>query len=279
MKIKIVADSCCDLNDELKKRMNIEIVPLTINIGDDSYVDDESLDTMKLLENMKASEKPASTACPSPHDFLNAYKGEEENVFAVTLSSALSGTYSSAELGKNIFLEEISNKFIHVFDSLTASVGETLVSIKIFELAKDGCNNIQIVSKVNDYIKEMKTFFVLESLDNLMKAGRINSIKGRIASLLSIKPIMKDNGNGEIALHEKVRGSKKALKRLVEVIGEQGEKLEDKILGIAHCNCMERALEFKDEVLKRYNFRDIIIVETAGISTVYANDGGLVIAF
>jgi DegV family protein with EDD domain len=278
MNFKIVTDSCCDLSDELKKRMNVDLVPLTIQAGNKAYKDDESLDIKELLKAMKSSEEAPKTACPSPNDFINSYKGVE-NIFAVTLSSALSGTYSSAVLAKNILFEEVGNKFIHVFDSLSASVGETLVSMKVFELAKNGHDNTQVVTKVNEYIKDMKTFFVLESLDNLIKAGRISTLKGKIASLLSIKPIMRGTEKGEIGLVERVRGSKKAFSRLVEVIGEHGEMLEDKILGIAHCNCLDKALKFKEEALKRYNFKDIIIVETAGISTVYANDGGLIIAF
>jgi DegV family protein with EDD domain len=182
-------------------------------------------------------------------------------------------------MARKMVLENLPNKFIHVFDSFSASIGETLISLQILETLRYEQNPHKVVEKVNEYIGNMKTFFVLESLENLIKAGRITSLKGLIASLLSIKPIMRGTENGEIALVENVRGSKKALKRLVEIIGEQGEKLEDKILGIAHCNCLEKAMKFKEEVIRRYNFKDIIIVETAGISTVYANDGGLIIAF
>ena len=173
----------------------------------------------------------------------------------------------------------MSNKFIHVFDSFSASVGETLISMKISELIAKGYENSSIVDKTNEYIKGMKTLFILESLENLIKTGRITSFKGKIASLLSIKPIMGATDKGEINLVENVRGSKRAFRRLLELIGEKGERFEKKILGIAHCNALERALEFKEEVQKRYNFKDIIVVDTAGISTVYANDGGLIIAF
>lgn len=278
MKHKIVADSCCDLNEELSENLDIEIVPLTINVGSKAYVDDENLDTKELLRDMKASEESPATACPSPDAFIEEYR-KHDNIFVVTLSSVLSGTYNSAVLAKNIILEEIENKFIHVFDSLSASIGETLVSLKISELIAEEHDNNSIIEKTNKYIKEMKTLFVLESLDNLIKAGRITSLKGKIASLLSIKPIMGSDGAGGIEMVDKVRGSKRAFSRLLELIGEQGEKLEQKILGIAHCNALEKALEFKAEVEKRYNFKDIVIVGTAGISTVYANDGGLIIAF
>lgn len=278
MHINIIGDSCCDLTDELKKDINATLVPLTITIDDKTYIDDENLDTRELLKEMKASPNTPKTACPSPQEYIEAYKGEE-STFAVTLSSKLSGSYNSAVLAKNLFIEEIKDKFIHVFDSKSASTGEVLVSMKIFELFKNGDDDNQIVEKVEKYIQEMKTFFILESLDNLIKAGRISAFKGKIASILSIVPIMRATDEGEIDLLEKVRGSKKAFSRLLDVIGEQGEKLEEKILGIAHCNCLEKALEFKEEILKRYNFKDIVILETKGISTVYANDGGIIISF
>ncbi len=278
MKFKVVADSCCDLNKVLRKSMDINLVPLTIHIDDKVYVDDKNLDIKELLRVMSSSESAPKTASPSPGDFINEYE-EAENTFVVTLSSMLSSTYNHAMMAKKMVLEDFPNKFIHVFDSFSASVGETLISLKILETLKYEQNPNKIVEKINEYIGNMKTFFVLESLENLIKAGRISTLKGKIASLLSIKPIMRGTEKGEIALVENVRGSKKALKRLAEVIGEQGEKLEDRILGIAHCNCLEKALKFKEDVQQRYKFKDIIIVETSGISTVYANDGGLIIAF
>lgn len=274
---KIVADSSCDLNEELEKKLNIGIVPLKIDIEDKSFVDDSNLDIKKLLSAMKNSDKPVKTSSPSPGDFLKEYE-KGENVFVVTLSSALSSTYSNAVLAKNIALES-SNKFIHVFDSLSASIGETLVSLKIFELIQKNFKPKDIVEKVEKYIEEMKTFFILESLDNLMKAGRISKAIGHIASMLSIKPIMGGDHDGTIKLVEKVRGSKKAFRRLVDIIGEKGENFEDKILGIAHCNALEKAEELKAQIEERYNFKDIIIVETRGLSTAYANDGGIIVAF
>lgn len=276
--MQIIADSCCDLNREIKKETNITIVPLTIQINDKVYKDNENLDIKEFLDMMKNSSEAPKTACPSPQDFIDQFK-QEGSIFVVTLSSALSGTYKSAVLAKEMFLEDVGNKFIHVFDSLSASVGETLVSLKISELIKKGYEETHIVDKVNSYIEEMKTFFMLKSLDNLVKAGRINPLTAKISSILSIKPIMAGTKEGTIKLHEKVRGAKKAFRRLVEIIGEQGIQLEERILGIAHCNCLEKALEFKEEVSKRYQFKDIVIVDTAGISTVYANEGGIIIAF
>ncbi len=278
MGIKIVADSSCDLNEDLKRELALTLVPLTLYVGNNTYRDDVDLNVKAMLKEMAQCPESPKTSCPSPNDFIEAYKGPD-NVFVVTLSSALSGSYESAMLAKRLLMERAEDKFVHVFDSLSASIGETLISMKIFELAKKSYDVMQIVEKVNEYIRSMKTLFLLESLDNLMKNGRLGKVKGRIASLLNIKPIMGGAEDGNIKLVESVRGYQRAFIRFAEIIGEQGEKLEEKVIGIAHCNCLERAESFKSELLKRYKFKDVIIVETAGLSSLYANQGGIIVAF
>jgi DegV family protein with EDD domain len=277
MAIKIIADSSCDLNDDMKKQMNVKIAPLILQLGEKSYVDDDNLDVKQYIKDMAACEISPKTACPSPHDYMKRFEGSE-SVFVVTLSNLLSGSYNSAVLAKDMFLEEVGNKFIHVFDTLSASAGEVVVALKINDLGKLNLSETEIVEKVTKFIKEMKTFFLLESLEHLAKAGRLNPIVAKVASMLSIKPIMCGD-EGSIKLFEKVRGYKKAFNRLIDIIGEEGKNFEEKVLGIAHCNCLDRALEFKEEVSKRYNFKDIVIVETRGLSSTYADDGGIVIAF
>ncbi len=278
MSARIFADSCCDLNQELKEKLNIEIVPLSIFVNDKQFIDNENLDKEALLSEMRKSKDVPKTASPGPEAFLKKFR-QAETVFVVTLSNQLSATYQNAKLAKNMLKDEVEEKFIHIFDSLSASVGETVISAKIGELLEEGYENNKIVKKVNEYIKEMKTMFVLDSLDNLIKAGRLSKIKGKLASILNIKPVMGSDGNGNIKLLEKARGSKKALKRLVELVGEMRVELEDRILGIAHCNALDKAEKVKKEIEKKYNFKKIIVVETAGISTVYANEGGIIIAF
>lgn len=278
MNFKIIGDSCCDLSEELKTKINVQIVPLTIEIEDKTYIDDDSLDTLELLKSMKKSSQTPKTSCPSPNDYMKAYEGQED-IFVVTLSAELSGSYNSAVLAKELYLEENEDKFIYVFDSKSASTGQALIALKVYELKEQGYESQRVVEMVEEYITEMKTFFILESLDNLIKAGRIGLLKGKLATILSIVPIMKSNENGQIDLLENIRGSKKAIKRLLDVIGEQGVRLEEKVLAITHCNCLEKAIDFKKEARKMYNFKDIVIFETHGISTVYANDGGLIISF
>lgn len=278
MNYKIVADSSCDLTKEMKERMDVGLAPLTIHVGDRIFTDDETIKIPELIQAMKQTKLGFRTSCPSPVDFMKEYE-KADNVFVVTLSSQLSGTYNSAMTAKDQMLENVGDKFIHVFDSLSASVAETLVSMKIYELIQANHDRLEIVSKVENYIKEMKTFFILDSLENLIKTGRIGKFAGQVATALNIKPIMGADDEGNIKLVEKIRGSKKAFKRLAEVIGEQGSKLEDKIIAISHCNAIEKAEALKEDIQQKYNFKDIIIIEMAGLSTAYANDGGVIVAF
>jgi DegV family protein with EDD domain len=274
---KIVADSSCDTNQQLDQFMEVSKVPFKIDIDNRTFVDDKDIDMKDFVDTMKASPNPIKSSCPSPGDFKEEY-GDADNVFVVTISKELSGAYNSAMLAKDMILEEMKDKFIHVFNSRSASVGETLVAIKIQECINDKLSNEELVQKVENFIENMRTFFISDDLSNLIKNGRISKTQGLIANVLNIKPIMRATEDGNIEAVEKVRGSKKAFKRLAEIIGETGLKFEDRIVAISHANALQKAQDLKDD-LKKYNFKDIIIVETKALSTAYVNDGGIIISF
>jgi DegV family protein with EDD domain len=278
MNFKIIVDSCCDLTEELRERFDISTAPLSIDVGDKHYIDDENLDRDGLLDAMRNSSDVPKTASPGPGPFLDLYQ-KYENSFVVTLSKELSASYQNAVLAKELLKEEAADKFVKVFNSFSASAGETMIAYKLGELIEAGLNRDEIVEKTEKYVEEMQTLFVLDSLDNLIKAGRMGKLKGKIASFFNIKPVLGATPEGTITLFDKARGSKRAIRKLVEKIGERGENLEKKVLGIAHCNALEKAEYIKEKAAEKYNFRETIIVETAGISTVYANEGGIVLAF
>lgn len=278
MDFKIIVDSCCDLTEKLRKRFDISTAPLSIDIEDEHFEDNENLNRKELLEAMHNSSEAPKTASPGPGPFLDLYR-KYENIFVVTLSKELSATYQNAVLARDMLLEESEDKFVKVFNSFSAAAGETMIAYKLGELIEAGFKREEIVEKTEKYIEEMQTLFVLDSLDNLIKAGRMGKLKGKIASFFNIKPVLGATPEGTITLVDKARGSKKAIRKLVDTIGARGENLEEKVLGIAHCNALEKAEYIKKEAAKKYNFREIIIVETAGISTVYANEGGIVLAF
>lgn len=168
---------------------------------------------------------------------------------------------------------------MHVFDSKSATSAETLIGLKIRELADMDMEPREIVEQVEGYIAGMNTLFILESLDTLIKAGRISRLAGLIGNVLSIKPVMGADKEGNIYLVEKARGSQRAFGRLVELIGERAVDMESRVLGISHVNCKDKAERLRDEIKERYSFRDVIIVEARGITTVYAGEGGIVVSF
>lgn len=278
MKYRIVADSCCDLTDKMKEELNCRLVPLSITVDNLTFVD-RNLDTKILLEAIELSKNAPKTACPSPDEYVKAMGDDpEEAVFAVTLSSKLSGSYNSAALARSLLKEEHPDKKIYIFDSMSASAGETLVAHTIEKLAKLGSTFEEIVTKTEDFIRGMKTYFVIESLETLIKAGRVSRFKGAMAAMLSFRPIMSSDGAGSIKLYENIRGTFNALTRLAEIVAIQCVGKES--LVIAHCNNPDRAQFLKEKIIKNgARLKDIFIVETAGLSTTYANNGGIVLAF
>ena len=278
-KYKIVADSSLELNDEMLDLDEVELVHFKIYIGDEEIdvFRNSEFDLEYLLSKMKKSFKPTRTACPSPAEYAQAI-GDEGDVFVITISSHLSGSYSSAIVARDELLKENSTRKIHVFDSLSASVGETQVYVKIKELLAKGFNFEDIVKETEKHIDEMKTFFILNSLDNLMKNGRISIVKGLLGSVLNFSPIM-DGSTGIIHLHENVRGKKKSVSRLIEIIGETASKMEDNIFMISHCNATDLAEFVAGEVKKLYSFKDVKIFKTGDLSSVYCDDGGIICTY
>lgn len=279
MDFKIVVDSCCDLPKEYRNNEHFVIAPLTIDIDGYKIVDDDTLDQKILIDKMKQSTNAPKTSCPSPESYMEKFNCDAKDIYCVTLSANLSGSYNSAVLGKNLYNEEIGNKNIRIFNSCSASAGETILALKIFELAKAGNDFEKVVKQIEFFKSKMETMFVLETLDNLRKNGRLSNIQATFANILNIKPIMAGTRDGQIEKVEQLRGIKKALSRMVDIVAQKALDLEHKNLCIAHCNCYQRALELKSEFETKCNFENIIIVDTAGISSVYANDGGIVIAY
>lgn len=278
MKIKIIADSCCDLSPKLKQLTGTQLVPIKLQIGDSHFIDNEDLDLANYIQRMKESPFSPKTACPSPLDFIEHFQGADL-IFCVTVSKALSGTYQSAVIAKQMYLEEHPDTTIHIFDSKSASAGETLVVLKIHELIQQGLDFEAIVSKTERFIEEMETIFLLESLEHLAKSGRLNPLLAKIANFFSIKVIAKKSREGTITLDQKVRGYNKAFQRLIDTIGTYGRYFEEKTLIISHCNAFDRAQTLQREVEKRYPFKAIHIVHTGGASSSYADEGGIIIAF
>ena len=279
MSYKIIGDSCLDLTADLKKDPHFQIIPLTLQVEHTQVIDDETFDQKKFLELVRSSSECPQTACPSPEKFKEAFECDVDQIFVITLSEHLSGTYNSAVLAKKLYEEEHGQegKNIAVFSSDSASSGELNIALYIQSLCQASLPFEEIVEKTRSFIKNMKTYFVLESLDTLRKNGRLTGLLACFATALNIKPVMGAD-SGVIIKLDQARGINKALTRMADIAIREAGETKDKVLIIAHCNNPERAEVVKNEMCRQATFKDVIITETAGVATVYASDGGIIVA-
>lgn len=278
MSYKVVIDSCGELLDEWKQDPRFESVALTLSVDGVNIIDDETFDQADFLKRVAECPECPKSACPSPERYMRAFDCEAEHVYAVTLSAELSGSYNSAVLGKNLLQEDHPDRQIHIFNSKSASVGQTLIAMKIQECEEAGLSFEQVIETVDAYIEQQHTFFVLDNLETLRKNGRLSKVKALVASALKIKPVMGSTEEGAICQLDQARGMNKALVKMAQAIVEKTADSGQKTLAISHCNCHERAILLKNALEERMPIKKIVILDTAGVSSMYANDGGVIVA-
>lgn len=265
------------MTPQLRERLDVTLIPLTMRLGQNEFTDNDSLDLTYFMAEMKACTEKIGSASPPPLLFQEAID-RAQNSFVVTLSSQLSGSYASAVAGKTL-AEENGKAHTYIFDSKSASAGEVLIAIKIRELLLNGIPKHHIIKAINCFIDNMKTYFVLERYDNLQKNGRLNRIMGKLIHILNIKLVMGSDGSGNIALYAKPRGINQMIEKLLSLIESSGKNTESENLVISHCNNPELAKRLEAAIQQRYRFKEIFIVPTGGISSLYADDKGIVLAF
>ena len=275
--VGIVVDSCCDLTKELIDKYNVAVVPFKMTIDYKEYVDDESLDIDEFLTNMRNSKNIVSTSCPSPLEYKEAILSRNtDEVFVITISSKLSGSYNSAMVAKHTIEEERGDIKIHVIDSLSAGAGEVAIFLKLIEL-KDKFSFGDLVEKIEAAKDTMKLYFILDKFDNLVKNGRMGKVAGKVAGALNIRPLM-HGVNGEIEMLQINRGFKKSLIHLTKNIGEVFDDLEDRIIVGVGVYAEDRSMFLKEKLKEMYNFTNYIYFKGKGLTTTYANEGGIIVA-
>ena len=276
MKFKIVGDSCCDLTKEELKKDYFVSVPLTLTVGGVDVIDDENFNQKKFLKMMEECPECPKSSCPSPEAFMEAFEGAED-VYVVTLSSKLSGSYNSAVLAKQIYQEEHADVNIHVFDSKSAAAGEHLICGKLEECLLKGMDFDEVVSTVEEYIKGQRTIFVLENLEVMRKNGRLTKLKSVVANVLNIKPVLHEV-DGEIHQIDQARGMNKALNKLLWQI-EKSDYDKNRRVEITQCDSYERCMNVRKILIEKFGFKDVVILDAGGVSTMYENSGGVVVSF
>ncbi|MEG0770858.1 MAG: DegV family protein [Clostridia bacterium] len=282
MKRIIVADSSCDLKESDftgEKNFKFRIAPLTIN-GPDNYefIDTEDNDPKILLDKVSEVHGKWSSSCPSPNAYLTAFEDADE-VYVITISSKLSGSYNSAMNAGKMYLDKYPNKKVHIIDSLLAASGLALIFYKLRDLIDSNEYTFEQITKKIDKIRdESSVLFVIRSFDTLVGAGRMMKISGMIVAALNICPVCGDNGQGQIKILDKVRGTGKAIRRMIDTIGEKIDT-SGKTLVISHCNNLKDAELVKQISLSIYKFKEILIIPMNGLAAFYAGDQGIIVAF
>lgn len=281
MTIKVITDGAADLPLSYIKEHNIKVVPLNISFGHQSFKTGIEIDNSTFYRMMRESAELPKSSCPSPYDFFEAYKDvpDDQDIIVLCLSKNLSGTYESAVVAKDMLLEEQPTRKIEVIDTKTGSCGQILHIDEAIKLINAGATFEQVVANENSIIDNTNTFILLETLENVIKGGRLSKTKAAIANALNIKLILGVSKEGAIEVREKARGDKKALRRFIEQIGEYGKDLEQKVLTMTHSNCEEKALSILNDIKEKYNFKETILSEMGPLIGTYAGEGGIVIAF
>lgn len=279
MSWSIVSDSSIDMRsaDFTNKEIKFITVPLKIVIGDKEYIDDESPDINNLLSDMKASKKASSSACPSPEMFAEAFR-QSDNTICISMTSGLSGTYNSACIARDMVKEEFPEKNIYVIDT-KATAGVMVLAVRMAEkLIEAGDNFKAICEKLDEYVKTLHITFTLSCFDNLVKAGRMSSFAGLLATKLGIHAVAKNSSEGKIEVIKKTRGEDRAMDSIVEFMGETKD-MKDLPVVISHCNNETGAKKLADLIKTRLLTSDITILTCKALTTFYAMEKGLLIGF
>lgn len=271
---KIVADSSINVTD--MDKVDFEAVPLKIITDEKEFIDDGSIDTKEMLEYLDAYDGKSTTSCPNVADWLKAF-GDAQNVFVITISSSLSGSYQAALMAKDMYEEEHEGRRVHVFDSLATGPKMWLMAVRIKEDITAGMKFDEIVEDVEEYARRVCLMFSLESLKNLAKNGRITPVVAAVAGVFGIRLLGIATKQGIIDAIGKARGLKKAISGFVEQMDEHG--FEGKRLDISHCENEKGAAMLADAVRQKYPDCRITITDCTGLCSYYAQRGGIIAGF
>lgn len=272
MKRKIVADSSCDIWE--LNGVDFAVAPMTISTDNKHYVDNQELDVHLMSEELAKYKGVSHTACPSVGSWLDCYEGYDE-VFVVTLTGAMSGTYNSAMTAKGIYEEENENVKVHVFDSLSTGPEMRLLIEKLKEMIEEDLPFEEIVEKGQDYLNHSRLFFALKSLHNFAMNGRVSKTVASAIGVLNISIFATASEEGTIQQISKCRGEKKVVKSMIEHLenaGYHGGKVR-----ISHADNLKLAHNVRDKILELYPHADIIVYPMGGLCTYYAEIGGLLV--
>ncbi|HEM6434970.1 TPA: DegV family protein [Streptococcus suis] len=277
-KWKIVVDSGCDYRQLKNLAPDTEFisVPLTIQVGDQAFVDDENLDIDYMMNVMEASKSAAGSACPSPQAYQAAFEGAE-NIIVITITGGLSGSFNAARVARDMFVEEHPEVNIHLIDSLSAGGEMDLIVDEINRLIASGLEFEELVQAITTYQENSKLLFVLAKVDNLVKNGRVSKLVGTVVGLLNIRMVGEASSEGKLELLQKARGHKKSVAAAFEEMKKAG--YSGGRIVMAHRNNDKFFQQFSELVKSTFPNAIVDQVATSGLCSFYAEDGGLLMGY
>ena len=275
MNIKLITDSACDLSIDYIRENDIDLASLMVNLNGEFILDDlgQTLSHKDFYKAVKNGAMPSTTQVNvgTFYDLFTKYVNEGKTVLYIGVSSALSGTLSSAVTARNMVLDEHPEAKIHILDSLSASVGEGALIYKAVEMIKDNKSVEEIVEYLESIKRKVIHAITVDDLNHLKRGGRISGAVAAVGGLLGIKPTLKLDKDGKVVATEKIKGRKRALKSLVQQMKINGENLEEQNIFVCHADCIEDALEVKKMILEEFKVKDVII---NSIGAVIGTHGG-----
>lgn len=281
MQIQLMTDGGADVPQHLIEKLELEIVPLYLHFSDGEYKTGVTLNLNDLHKKVKDLNEVPQSAAPSPNDFYEAFKKvpKDRSIMMFSISKELSSTYQNAVAAKEMILEEEPERKIAVINTKTASGAIALLLYDVYLKIKSGYTFEEAVNHAEERVESTATLFVLQTLDNLVRGGRVSKVTGKIAKTLNIKLLMRASDEGTIEVTEKIRGEKKALRRFIDQIGEYAKNTESKHLYMTHCNDESRAKKLLNEIKSKYPFKETFLTEMGPLIATHGGEGAIVIAF
>jgi DegV family protein with EDD domain len=278
-KFTIITDSCCNLypRDLNSDKIDFHVAPLTLTVGDQDFVDDEKLDIPAFIKAMTACKTCGKSACPSPDAFYQIMKGAD-NILILTLSSKLSGTHASAGTAVDMIAKEFPTKKVYLQDSLSAATGLDFILNRLKDVIESGADFDAAVARLKEITGKTRVRFLLQDLNNLVKNGRMSKMMGRVLSTAHVKLICGDDGEGEITKYGLALGTRRGLAALA-ALPAKDKLAADSPIEVAHVQNEADAQFVKDTLAQKFGMKNVVVRPMRGLSSFYAADKGIVIAY
>ncbi len=279
----IMTDSCSDLPKAYIDEKRIPFAMLTCRIGNQEYRDDfgESLPYERFFDYMREGAVP-KTSQPNTHDFYEVFKEQADkglDVLYICVSSGLSGTLSSAHSARDMLLNESPGSTIHIFDALTASLGQGLMVMKAQKMKEEGRSMPEIAEYLEQNVQRLNTYIIVNDLSHLRRGGRISAAAAAVGKVLGINPLLTISSEGKVLKLGTVRGRKKAIGRLAELVAERIESPEDQTVCICHGDCLDEAEYLKGLLIDTVGPKDVFINFIGPVVGTYGGPGAMAVFF